>query len=88
MKKLILVVTKGCKACDIMFELVTKTLLDSRTAINVEVIDIADLDKSVIKDYKINDCPSLVFIKDNVVKHTICGTAPQPIIKKYLNQVL
>lgn len=83
MKRLILVTTKGCEACNIMRRLINKALsydMIQAKSIHYIEMDISDYNKSEFKQKDVKDFPALLFIKNNEVLSTIEGTAPIPHI--------
>ena len=75
------ITTKGCMACSILQDTLSKTLEElNRSDITVEYIDCQDLNhRQFINLYMITDFPTMVFIKDNEVliqvkAAGVCGT--------------
>ena len=82
------ITTKGCVACSILQDTLSKTLKElNRSDINVEYIDCQDLShRQFINRYMITDFPTMVFIKDNEVLIKYTGTKPKYELNKISNQ--
>ena len=66
--KILLITTKHCEACNIAEKNIKQAMSQSSKKITLEVKDIAEMDKKFLKDNKITDFPTVVYIKDDVIK--------------------
>lgn len=77
-----LIITNGCIGCDIAKNLIKKAIdLLPNKPINVEIIDHLDENyRNFIREYAIDDYPTIVFMKGNTVMSIHSGTMAVPQI--------
>lgn len=75
MNKIILVTIEGCEGCKIMNNIINKALTFLAIPIKFDKLDYTSLSKDFIDTYDITDFPTTLFIKDDVLKAKIVGTA-------------
>lgn len=74
MKKLILITTEGCEACNIMRKLVDRAFkydMVQARSVKYEEKDFKELPKSVALSWNVTDFPTLVFINENYTNDPI-----------------
>lgn len=75
MNKIILITIEGCEGCKIMNNVINKALSFLAIPIKFDKLDYTSLSKDFIDTYDITDFPTTLFIKDDVLKAKIVGTA-------------
>lgn len=85
MNKILLITTKGCEGCKIMYNNVIKALADCDKSIAFELKDVEDLSKAFLNKHNITDFPCTMFYKDDELKYTKVGSSPITIITKWIN---
>ena len=75
MNKIILVTIEGCEGCKIMNNVINKALSFLAIPIKFDKLDYTSLSKDFIDTYDITDFQTTLFIKDDVLKAKIVGTA-------------
>lgn len=86
-KKLIyLITTKGCEACYIMTDIML-AVLDELKDTTLIIRDVLDIPMFIRVDVPLNDFPTLVFIKDGVIKYHISGTTSKDKVKTILSDI-
>ena len=85
MKKIILITTDGCYACQVMHNMIKEALSNTRAVVNYERVNRKDLDSSYLKRYKINDFPIIQYIIDDVVMFQTEGTYPSAVVNRYID---
>ena len=75
---ILLFIVDGCEACKIAENLINKAIKQSnRTDVTLEVTNITDIHNDftgIVKNYLINDCPTIVFEKNGKYIKTFVGT--------------
>lgn len=75
-----IIVTEGCIGCKIAENLVNKAIKEySYRKVEIEIINHLDTNyKDFIKNYSINDYPTIIFIKNDEVMSIHTGTMAVP----------
>ena len=85
MKKICIITTTGCVACNILKSNVKEALsYIKNNDITLIVRDKRDFTKNYFKINKITDFPTMLFINDDVIKFKYCGSAPVAVIYRWL----
>ena len=80
MKYLYLITTEGCQGCKIM-----KDILDNDFSnIKIRVQDVRFVPLWIKTNIKLTDFPTLVFIKDDVIRYHFSGTKSARKIKELI----
>ncbi len=85
-KFIYLITTKGCEACHIMTDIML-AVLDELNGVTLIVRDISDIPMFIRVDVPLNDFPTLVFIKDGVIKYHVSGTMSKDKVKTILSDI-
>lgn len=85
-KFIYLITTKGCEACHIMTDIML-AVLDELEGVTLIVKDVSDIPMFIKVDVLLNDFPTLVFIKNGVIKYHISGTMTKDKIKTILSDI-
>ena len=85
MNKIILITTKGCEGCSVMRANTTHAVTTSRIDIEFEIKDVSELDKKALRTYGIKDFPTILFFKDNALKHKYIGSMPSIVITRWID---
>lgn len=83
--KILLITTKHCEACNIAEKNIKQAMSQSSKKITLEIKDIAEMDKKFLKDNKITDFPTVVYIKDDVIKFKRTGTYPSIMFLRWID---
>ena len=86
-KKLIyLITTKGCEACYIMTDIML-AVLDELKDTTLIIRDVSEIPTFIKVDVPLHDFPTLVFVKDNVIKYHVSGTMSKSKVKIILSDI-
>lgn len=85
-KIIYLITTKGCEACHIMANIML-TVLDELEGVTLIIRDVLDIPMFIRVDVPLYDFPTLVFIKDGVIKYHTSGTISKDKIKTILSNI-
>lgn len=85
-KFIYLITTKGCEACHIMTDIML-AVLDELEGVTLVLRDVSDIPMFIKVDVPLNDFPTLVFIKDGVIKYHISGTMNKDKVKTILSDI-
>lgn len=86
-KKLIyLITTKGCEACHIMTDIML-SVLDELKDTTLIIRDVSEIPTFIKVDVPLHDFPTLVFVKDNVIKYHVSGTMSKSKVKIILSDI-
>lgn len=85
-KIIYLITTKGCEACHIMTDIML-TVLDELNDTTLIIRDILDIPMFIRVNVPLNDFPTLVFIKDGVIKYHTSGTITKDKVKTILSDI-
>lgn len=85
-KFIYLITTKGCEACHIMTEIML-TVLDELEGTTLIIRDVSDIPMFIRVEVPLNDFPTLVFVKDGIIKYHITGTMSKDKIKTILSDI-
>lgn len=85
-KIIYLITTKGCEACHIMTEIML-TVLDELKSTTLLIRDVLDIPMFIKVDVPLNDFPTLVFIKEDIIKYHVSGTMSKDKIKTILSDI-
>lgn len=80
-----LATTKRCTACRIMKTILQDTISD--TDIELKVVDFADLPEFIKTSVKLTDFPTVIFLKDGIIKYQFVGTKPKSEILKIMKDI-
>lgn len=81
--KVLLITTKGCAGCAIARKLVEEAIQMYRHPITFEEKDVNAVDEKFVRNNNIYDFPTILLIKDDVVKFKFTGTRPSIIIHRW-----
>lgn len=85
-KVMYLITTKGCEACHIMSDIML-AVLDELKGTTLIIRDVLDIPMFIRTDIPLNDFPTLVFIKDGVIKYHASGTMSKDKVKTILSDI-
>lgn len=85
-KVIYLITTKGCEACHIMTDIML-AVLDELEGVTLVIRDVSDIPGFIRTDIPLNDFPTLVFIKDGVIKYHASGTMSKDKVKTILSDI-
>ena len=87
-KKIIVVTTKGCEACNIAEKLIRKAMNNVNIQdIEFNTIDCLDLKYNMFVDLgELYDFPTTLIIKDNIIVEKYTGTIPLNILEKKIKE--
>lgn len=85
-KIIYLITTKGCEACRIMADIML-AVLDELKGTTLLIRDVLDIPMFIRVDVPLNDFPTLVFIKDGVIKYHASGTMSKDKVKTILSDI-
>lgn len=85
--KLYLITTEGCEGCRIMNNLIKELDDDYSNKLNVTVCNFDDVPEFIKINVKLTDFPTLVFVKDDVIKYHCVGTKPKYKIKDIIKDI-
>lgn len=85
-KIIYLITTKGCEACHIMTDIML-AVLDELEGTTLIIRDVLDIPMFIRVDVPLNDFPTLVFIKDGVIKYHTSGTITKDKLKTILSDI-
>lgn len=80
MKYLYFITTKGCQGCEIMKDI----LVNNFSNISIRIVDIRFVPSWIKTNIKLNDFPTLVFIKDDIIRYHFSGTKSARKIKELI----
>ena len=84
-RKLILITTQGCQSCEIASKLTAEGVSLTQYDVELEKKDVSEVSKQWLKQYGITDFPTLLFMKNDSVKHKVTGTWPAIVIARWIN---
>lgn len=85
-KIIYLITTKGCEACHIMTEIML-TVLDELNGVTLIVRDVSEIPMFIQAKVSLHDFPTLVFIKEDIIKYHVSGTMSKDKIKTILSDI-
>lgn len=85
-KVIYLITTKGCEACYIMTDIML-TVLDELKDTTLIIRDVSEIPTFIKVDVPLHDFPTLVFVKDNVIKYHVSGTMSKSKVKIILSDI-
>lgn len=86
-KKLIyLITTKGCEACYIMTDIML-TVLAELKGVSLVIRDVSEIPMFIRAKVSFNDFPTLIFLKDDVIKYHVSGTMSKSKVKTILSDI-
>ena len=85
-KIIYLITTKGCEACHIMTDIML-TVLDELKGTTLIIRDVSEIPMFIHAKVSLNDFPTLVFIKDDVIKYHTSGTTTKDKVKTILSDI-
>lgn len=85
MNKILLITTKGCEGCKIMYNNIIKALADCDKSIAFELKDVEDLSKAFLNKHNITDFPCTMLYKDDELKFIKVGSSPIAAINTWIN---
>ena len=80
-----LLTIQGCKACEVLRNIITNALNISTKDINFVIKDMSKVDLKELKALQITDFPTTRFIKDNKEVYRMIGTNPVAVIVRYID---
>lgn len=83
--KILLITTKNCEACNIAEKNIKQAMAQSSKKITLEVKDIKEIDKKFLKDKKITDFPTTLYIINDVIKFKCTGTYPSVMFLRWID---
>ena len=85
-KIIYLITTKGCEACHIMRDIML-AVLDELNNGNLVIRDVSDIPMFIKKNVPLNDFPTLVLVKNKVIKYHASGTMSKDKVKTILSEI-
>lgn len=85
-KVIYLITTKGCQACHIMTDIML-AVLDELNDTTLIIRDVSEIPMFIRVDVPLNDFPTLVFLKDDVIKYHVSGTMSKSKVKIILSDI-
>lgn len=85
MNKILILTTNGCEACDIAERNVNIAISEAKTEIQVDIKDWREEDRSFIKENKIKDFPTVLYIIDNNIVHKAVGSYPSAVYLRWID---
>ena len=83
--RILLVVTKGCVACDIQERNINEAIKQSTKNIRFEKVLRTELKNKDIMKLKLKDFPTTALFVDDVLTFKFEGSLPTPIINRYID---
>lgn len=85
--KIYIITTQGCEACSIVKNII-KSIYDSKKyEFEFAVVDRMHVPEWISNNVVLEDFPTVVFVKDNVIKYHFKGTKPAKEIEKILEDI-
>ena len=81
-RKLLLITTKGCEACQIMDNIIRRALYLYGKPVEYEIKSRLQVDDNFIREHHIDDYPTVVLYQDDIVVFITTGTKPAEALKK------
>lgn len=85
-KVIYLITTKGCEACYIMTDIML-TVLAELKGVTLVIRDVSEIPMFIHAKVSFNDFPTLVFLKDDVIKYHVSGTMSKDKVKTILSDI-
>ena len=85
-KIIYLITTKGCEACHIMTDIML-TVLAELKGVTLVIRDVSEIPMFIHAKVSFNDFPTLVFLKDDVIKYHVSGTMSKSKVKIILSDI-
>lgn len=85
MNKILILTTNGCEACDIAERNVDIAISEAKTEIQVDIKDWREEDRNFIKENKIKDFPTVLYIIDNNIVHKAVGSYPSAVYLRWID---
>lgn len=83
MNKILLITKENCFGCNVMKDIITKAIKETKIDVKFTIQDYHDVDEDILKKYSISDYPTTMFI-DNNIRCILTGTKPINIVKQAL----
>lgn len=84
-RKVLLITTKGCTGCLIIDNILRKALDDYSKEVDYEIQDKDNVDIEFLKAKHINDFPTTILYKGNLIEFMFVGTKPIEVVKRYFD---
>ena len=85
MNKILILTTNGCEACDIAQRNVDIAISEANIEIQVDIKDWREEDRIFIKENKIKDFPTVLYIIDNNIVHKAVGSYPSAVYLRWID---
>ena len=85
MNKIILVTTKGCEGCNIMYKSIKQALDCTSKKIEYVVKDVTELTKEEKSKLKTYDFPTTLFYKNDRITRREVGTRPYIVVVRWID---
>lgn len=83
-KLIYLIITKGCEACRIMTDIMRAVLYELNNGTLV-IRDVSEIPMFIKTNVPLNDFPTLVLVKNKVIKYHTNGTMTKDKVKTILS---
>lgn len=85
MNKITLITSEGCLGCQVMKSSINSAISQTKADITVEIIDIKDANKKLIKQFNVVDTPCAIFFKDDKYLFKKIGSVPTVVVVQWIN---
>lgn len=85
MRKILLITTDGCYACQIMHSMIKEALENTRVKVEYERKNAKEVSLQYLRHNKIKDFPTVQYIKDDSIKLQTTGTYPSVVVNRYID---
>ena len=87
MNKIYIITTQGCEACNIMINIIKSIYDSNKYKFEYAVVDRIYVPVWISNNVVLEDFPTVIFIKDNVIKYHFKGTKPAKEIEQILEDI-
>ena len=84
-RKVLLITTKGCEACQIMDNIIRRALYLYGKPVEYEIKGRLQVDDNFIREHHIDDYPTTVFYQNDNVVFITTGTKPAEVLTRDMN---
>lgn len=83
--KIALIKTQGCESCSIMAENIETAVAQTKRDVEVVEYNRRDLPKEYLKQEKIKDFPTTLFMVNDIIKYKAVGSYPSAVVLRWID---
>lgn len=87
MNKIYIITTQGCEACNIILNIISSIYFKHKYKFEYATVDRINVPEWISNNVILEDFPTLVFVKNNVIKYHFKGTKSAKEIEQILEDI-